>query len=99
MIGRKDDQEKPDWNLVPWHAMEEITDVLTHGAKRYGADNWKRVTPLRERYFAALMRHIIAWYQGERPDPDTGNHHLAHAGCCLLFLLENEMTGGSDEED
>ena len=98
MIGRKDDQEKPDWNLVPWNAMDEITKVLTHGAKKYSPDNWKHVKPFRRRYFAAAMRHLIAWFRGERLDPDSGYqyHHLACAMCCLLFLLEKEMLNERD---
>jgi hypothetical protein len=33
------------------------------------------------------MRHVHAWRAGETKDPESGLHHLAHAGCCLLFML------------
>jgi hypothetical protein len=48
---------------------------------------WQKVPNAKERYFAALMRHLTAWWDGERADPESGLHHLAHAGCCLLFLI------------
>ena len=53
----------------------------------YGPDNWRRVTDAKNRYFAAMVRHITAWWGGEKFDPESGLHHLAHAGCCLLFLM------------
>jgi hypothetical protein len=52
-----------------------------------GDDNWMHVTPFRKRYIGALMRHITAWIRGEKTDPETSKSHLAHAGCCLLFLM------------
>ena len=39
----------------------------------------------------AMRRHVSAFRQGERVDPDSGKHHLAHAVCCLLFMLENDI--------
>ena len=85
---KKYDAGKPMWDLLQWDAVEEIVKVLTFGAERYGAYSWKEVEGARDRYMAALMRHIKAWYQGEEIDPDSGIHHLGHAGCCLLFLLQ-----------
>ena len=85
--GRKFDQEKLRWDLVPWDSVEQIVDVLTYGAKKYAPDNWKSVPEGRTRYFAALCRHLFAWWRGEKIDPESGKPHLAHAGCCVLFLL------------
>lgn len=84
--GRKDDAGKARWDLVPWDVMASVVRVLTFGARRYGDDNWRRVPGVRRRYFAAAMRHVMAWERGEVADPDTGESHLAHAICCLLFL-------------
>lgn len=85
--GRKDDQERLRWSLVPWSSMREIVEVLEFGARKYAPENWKKVPEARIRYFDAAMRHLIAWHSGEICDPETGKSHLAHAGCCLLFLL------------
>lgn len=91
MSGRKDDAGKPRLDLVPALAELEVARVLTHGASRYGADNWRRVEGARWRYLAACMRHLNAWRRGERLDEDSGLSHLAHAACCVLFLLELEL--------
>jgi hypothetical protein len=62
-----------------------IAAVLTYGSYKYAARNWQNVDP--EQYESALDRHLSAWRDGEQVDPDTGLHHLAHAGCNVLMLL------------
>jgi hypothetical protein len=57
------------------------------GKKKYGANNWMKLENAPERYYNALMRHMTAWWGGESIDPESGYSHLAHAGCCLIFLL------------
>lgn len=86
--GRKNDAGKDPWHLLPTRAVRAVVRVLGHGAALYGADNWRVVKGARERYYAAAMRHITAWWEGEVTDPESGQPHLAHALCCLLFLLE-----------
>lgn len=88
--GVKHDTGKPRWDLLPLRSVDPIVQVLTFGAVKYGPGNWKHVRPFRARYFSALMRHLEAWQGGQRLDPETGLPHLAHAGCCLLFLLWRE---------
>ena len=88
MTGIKYDAGKRRWDLLPWHAVEDIVVVLEYGAHKYGDDNWRRVPHARGRYFAAAMRHMIAWWCGQECDTETGCSHVAHAACCMLFLLE-----------
>lgn len=89
----KYDTGKPMWDLLMWDAVTEIVKILTFGAEKYGPYSWQEVEDARHRYMAALMRHIVAWYNGEEVDPESGMHHLAHAGCNLLFLLSNDLNG------
>lgn len=96
MDGRKFDQNKPRWGLLPLKPMREIVKVLTFGADKYEEDNWKRVPHAKSRYYDAMLRHITDWKDGEILDPESGYHHLAHAGCCLLFILYFEITGTPD---
>jgi hypothetical protein len=78
---------KTRFDLIPFAAVGEIADVLAYGADKYSANNWCRGSEWG-RYFSALCRHLFAWWRGEDKDPETGFSHLAHAGCCLLFLME-----------
>lgn len=95
--GHKYDNGKLPWDLLPPDAVEEIIKVLSFGASKYGAYNWARGMSW-SRVFAALMRHMWAWWGGQNKDPETGISHLAHAGCCILFLLAYEKRGiGTDD--
>ncbi len=85
--GRKDDDGKDRWSLLPWEPLREVVRVRGFGAKKYAPDNWTKVQNPRARYEDALERHLVACRLGERLDPESGLNHLAHAGCCLLFLL------------
>jgi len=95
--GRKFDQDKDRWDLLPWLAAREVVKVLTWGARKYDPDNWRHVPEPKRRYFAATMRHLWAWVHGEIQDRESGFHHLAHALCCVMFLLEPELEQMEEE--
>lgn len=85
--GIKFDQDKLQFSLLPKGVLQPILRILGYGAKKYAAGNWQRVPNHRERYYNATQRHLTAWWEGEKTDPETGENHLGHAICCLLFLL------------
>jgi len=89
--GRKFDDNKLEYGLLPPLALEETVKVLTFGAQKYERDNWKKVPDSKRRYFDALQRHLWSWKKGEKLDPESGMHHLAHAMCCLMFLYEHDI--------
>ena len=88
--GVKYDHEKPQYSLIPADALHEVVKVLTYGAQKYSPDNWKKVPDLQRRYSDALQRHL---YQSlsEQNDSESGLNHLAHAVCCLLFKLQDNI--------
>lgn len=89
--GIKNDQDKPDMSLLSNIALIEIAKVMTFGKRKYSANNW-RGGFLWTRPLAAAARHLFAYIGGENKDPETGISHLAHACCCLFFVLEFEVT-------
>jgi hypothetical protein len=84
--GVKADAGKPDWSLLDLRQIEGCVKVLTFGAQKYARDNWKKVPDGKNRYYAALLRHLTAWQAGEKIDPESGMNHLDHAMCNLYFL-------------
>ena len=86
-LGKKFDQGKLQWRLVPWSSLKEVVEILSFGATKYAPDNWKYVDKAKERYSDAALRHFTSWLSGERNDEETGKSHLAHCVCCLLFLM------------
>mgnify|MGYP003661557644 CR=1 FL=1 len=95
----KKDLGKRLWHLLPFDALRPVVDVFKHGADKYEPDNWKKQgvgTP--KRYFDATMRHILAWADGEKDDPESGHSHLAHAICCLLIILWHERNNSEENQ-
>ena len=84
--GQKFDTNKPRMSLLPKGALNAVIRVLEFGATKYQENNWKHVPEAKTRYYDAMQRHIEAWWSGEQKDPETGEHHLAHAICCGMFL-------------
>ena len=89
--GVKYDAGKPRYDLFPAISEQEIVKVLTFGAKKYDDDNWRKVDNQQKRYYAAARRHMNAWRMGDVYDKESGLHHLAHAICCLIFLMTPEL--------
>ncbi|MDD2267487.1 dATP/dGTP diphosphohydrolase domain-containing protein [Sulfuricurvum sp.] len=87
---KKDDKGKLRYGLIPPLAEREMVDVLTFGAQKYSVDNWRNVDDL-SRYVDAALRHISAYRMGQWSDEETGLHHLAHAMCCLSFIVDIEI--------
>lgn len=97
--GRKDDTGKDPWHLTPWDAVRCIIRVLGFGANKYAPRNWEKGMDW-SRPFAAVQRHLTAWWHKENGgiDAETGYSHLWHAGCCILFLIAYELRGvGQDD--
>lgn len=86
--GSKHDSGKPLMGAVPPNALLAVANVLTFGAEKYGRDNWRQVENAETRYLDAALRHINAYQRGEAADPESGESHLTHAVCSLMFMLE-----------
>jgi hypothetical protein len=89
--GRKNDTGKARIGLISDFALWQEARVMTFGAQKYAAHNWRGGISW-SRLIDACLRHIHAFNSGEDMDPETGLSHLAHARCCLGFLLEYTQT-------
>lgn len=97
MGGIKHDGEKARVELLPSQPLFMIAEVLGFGAQKYAAHNWRAGFD-QSRLIGAAMRHLLAYNDGEDTDPESGLSHLAHLGCCVLFLLEHQAKGiGQDD--
>jgi ADP-dependent phosphofructokinase/glucokinase len=85
MTGQKHDSEKPRMDLLDADYLEGVANVLTFGAQKYAAHNWREGL-LYSRLIAATYRHLGAINRGENIDKESGLPHVYHASCCLMFL-------------
>ncbi len=92
-VGIKADDNKRRYDLLPLEAIDEVVKVLTFGAGKYGAENWRKIEHGKARYFAAALRHLDHAAQRVARERDLQESNLspllAHAVCCVLFMLES----------
>lgn len=95
--GRKYDQDKPRYELIPPEAIEALAKLYGEGAKKYEARNWEKGMSW-SRIFGALMRHAWSWFRGESYDKETGSHHLINAAwnCIAGYVYEIRQIGEDD---
>ena len=74
-------------DLLPTGPLLKIAEHFGRGAKKYSAHNWRAGYEWSKSY-AALQRHLLAFWGGEDIDEETGSPHLAAAGFHVLALLE-----------
>lgn len=99
MSGTKHDEGKMMLELVSPHFIKGVGTVLTHGAKKYGAHNWRKGFGWM-RIFGATLRHLYAWASGEDKDSESGLSHLWHAATNIMFLIEFQELGmGKDDRE
>lgn len=89
--GIKHDLGKPPLDLLSTKALVEVARVLEFGKAKYSAHNWRGGLAF-SRVIGAALRHITAFNDGQDVDTETGLSHIAHASCCLMFLLEYIQT-------
>lgn len=79
---------KPSLSKVPPLALLAIGQVMTVGADKYGPMNWRKDPVSSSTYYDAAMRHLMAWWDGQNNDPETGLPHLAHVAANMCILLD-----------
>jgi hypothetical protein len=85
--------KKPPLSLIPAPALIELSVAMGLGAKKYGAYNWREKTVSTSIYVEAAMRHLLAYFDGEDTDPESGASHLGHVMACCAIVLDAKAIG------
>ena len=85
MAGEKYDTEKPVMSLIDNYFLLGLASVLTFGAKKYAANNWRGGISY-SRLISAAYRHLGSLNNGEDLDEESGLGHVFHLACCVMFL-------------
>lgn len=96
---------KPErFDLIPISALTQLARHYGAGAEKYADNQWRKGYEWSKSY-AALQRHLTAWWGGENIDTETGSSHMAavawHAFTLLTFIEEHpgfddRFKGGAD---
>lgn len=93
--GGEKGQKTARFDLIPAPALWALAEHYGRGAHKYADRNWERGIDW-SLSFAALQRHVWAWWGGEDEDPESGSHHLSavawHALALLTFAMDERYT-------
>ena len=93
----KFDHGKLRIDLVPVDGILALAQILTSGAEKYGERGWERGMAW-SRPYAALLRHLLAWWGGQDTDPESGHPHLWHVMTNAVFLVSYERRGIGEDD-
>lgn len=71
------------FDLIPAGPLWLLAELYGKGARKYDARNWERGYPWHLSY-AAAMRHMTLFWQGEDVDPEMG---LPHPVCAVFHMF------------
>ena len=81
------------WSVFPRWVAHAVGRVMSVGAAKYGAFNYRESRIAASTYEDAIERHAALWFDGEDNDPETGVSHLASVIASCILLMDAQRTG------
>lgn len=82
-----------DISLFPATALAYGALAMTEGDVKYGGFNYRAVGVRASVYYAATLRHLMKYFNGQWCDPVTKVPHLASALACIAVLIDAHEIG------
>ena len=79
---------KAPMSTVSAAVLMEVGVAMLEGASKYGRHNYRAAGVRASVYYDALMRHAMAWWEGEDLDSDSGMSHVTKAIATLVVLRD-----------
>lgn len=89
---------KAPLSTVPMNVVAEAGVAMLEGALKYGRHNYRAMGIRESVYFDGTMRHLLAYWEGEDIDPDSGVSHLTKAIASLLVWRDAQMNGNATDD-
>lgn len=86
------------WSVMPRWVMLQVGRVMSVGAAKYGAFNYRESSISASTYQDAIERHLALWFDGEDNDDETGVSHLASVIASCALLMDAQATGKLDDD-
>jgi hypothetical protein len=84
---------KAPFSPVSAYVMAELGVAMMEGARKYGRHNYRVIGVRASVYYDATLRHMVAWWEGENLDPDSGLSHVTKAIASLCVLRDAMLLG------
>lgn len=84
---------KAPLEYLVYSILEMDARVHKTGADKYGERNWRKDEVKASTYEGAMLRHFLAWAQGEDIDPESGEFHLIHLRACCAVVVDAGIHG------
>jgi hypothetical protein len=79
---------KAPMSTVPANVIAEVGVAMLEGSRKYGRHNYRVAGVRSSVYYDAAMRHLMAWWEGEDIDTDSGMSHVVKAITTLAVLRD-----------
>ena len=86
--------KKVPFSTVSAPVIAELGLAMLEGDRKYGRHNYRVAGVRASVYYDACLRHLMAWWEGEDIDEDSGLSHVVKAATCMVVLRDamiNEM--------
>lgn len=90
--------KKVPMSTIPSPVIAEVGVGMLEGASKYGRHNFRCIGVRGSVYYDATMRHLMAWWEGEDIDADSGLSHVTKAICSLVVLRDAMMQGKFNDD-
>jgi hypothetical protein len=87
--GKRFDEGKIDYHLMPAPFLVEFAKLYTGGAIKYDPENWRKGMSY-SRMIRCVWSHWLQWLCGVQKDPETGIHLCVVAAwnLCALYMYD-----------
>jgi len=75
-------------SVIPAQVLLESAVALYEGDRKYGRSNYRVAGVRASVYYDAAMRHLMAFWEGQDIDPDSGLSHVTKAIAGLMVLRD-----------
>ncbi|RPJ39911.1 MAG: hypothetical protein EHM35_01070 [Planctomycetaceae bacterium] len=80
-------------NVLPCRVLLEMACGMLEGACKYGSHNYRAAGVRASIYYSAALGHLMAFWEGEDIDPDSGLPHIVKAADCIVVLRDSQIAG------
>lgn len=89
---------KAPMSTVPAPVLAELGVAMLEGALKYGRHNYRAGGVRASVYYDATLRHLMAWWEGENIDEQSGISHVTKAIASLVVLRDAMMFGSMADD-